>query len=414
LTSEPPLAGALDVLLRFGTLMLRSGDAAFRVDEAMRRLAPRLGIDDFTLLVTVTGLTASARRGEQSVTLLRPVGPLGINAWRLGALERLSGESTSTLTPAALHAELDAIERTPPLQAPAVVALAVGLASGAFSWLNGGNPAEGLAAFAAGAVGQFLRASLFARHLNQYAVTAFCAMAAAACYCAAAALLARAGAAPGHGIGLIAAVLFLVPGFPLVAALLDLLQHQTLAGLVRLAYGTTLLLAAAFGLGLIVAVAGFATPAPQLPHAADLFLTLLWRGVASFLGGCGFAVLYNSSHRTVLTVGVLALLGNEVRLALQDAGALQAAATFAGALIVGLLASLAPLRLNDPRIALTVPGIIIMVPGSYAFQSIVLFNQGDVLGGLQMAVLAGFVVGAMALGLATARFVSERKWLVES
>jgi hypothetical protein len=43
----------------------------------------------------------------------------------------------------------------------------------------------------------------------------------------------------------------------------------------------------------------------------------------------------------------------------------------------------------------------------------VLFDQGDMLAALQAAVLGGLVVGAMALGLAAARFVSERKWMVE-
>jgi len=88
-------------------------------------------------------------------------------------------------------------------------------------------------------------------------------------------------------------------------------------------------------------------------------------------------------------------------------------ATFAGALLVGLLASLVQRRLAEPRMVLTVPGIIIMVPGSYVFQAVVLFNQGNALGGLQAAVQAGFVVGAMALGLATSRFISERKWRYE-
>ena len=57
------------------------------------------------------------------------------------------------------------------------------------------------------------------------------------------------------------------------------------------------------------------------------------------------------------------------------------------------------------------PGIIIMVPGTYAFQTIVLFNQGSVLEALRAATLGGFVVGAMALGLAAARFISQRGWV---
>jgi hypothetical protein len=44
----------------------------------------------------------------------------------------------------------------------------------------------------------------------------------------------------------------------------------------------------------------------------------------------------------------------------------------------------------------------------------VLFDQGDMLAAIQAAVLNGFVVGAMALGLAAARFITERRWIVES
>jgi uncharacterized membrane protein YjjB (DUF3815 family) len=171
-------------------------------------------------------------------------------------------------------------------------------------------------------------------------------------------------------------------------------------------------MAAGFGLGLVVAVMGYA-PAGPAPASHDP-LRFVLRAVASFAGGCGFAVLYNSSWRTVLTVGVLATVGNELRLALEDAGVAQAMATLAGVLLVGLLASPAQVRLREPRIAFTVPGIIIMVPGAATFQSIVLFSRGDAVGGLQAAVTACFVIGAMAIGLALARFASERKWLFES
>jgi uncharacterized membrane protein YjjP (DUF1212 family) len=402
---------ALEALLRFGALMLRSGESAFRVRDDMHLLARRLGIPDFDMLVTVTTLTATARIGRATATLVRHVGPLGINAWRIGELERGVHSTASPLAPEVLHNHLDVIERAPPVHTNAMVALAIGMASAAFAWLNGGNLAAVLAAAIAGALGQALRSQLLQRHLNQYAVTAFCALVAGGLYAAAAALLARAGLAPGAGVGVIAAGLFLVPGFPLVAALLDMLQHQTPAALARLAYGTTLTLAAAFGLGVVVAVMGFT---PSIAPPADDPLRFVLRGVASFAGGCGFAVLYNSPWRTVLAVGALSLAGNELRLGLQDIGLTQPEATLLGVLLVGLLASPAQSVLHAPRITLTVPGIIIMVPGAAAFQSIVLFGRGDVLGGLQSAVTAGFVVGAMALGLALARFATERKWLFEA
>jgi len=62
---------------------------------------------------------------------------------------------------------------------------------------------------------------------------------------------------------------------------------------------------------------------------------------------------------------------------------------------------------------ITVPGIIIMTPGIYAFQTIVLLNQGDILAAIQAGAVCCFIVGGMAMGLAAARFISERRWIIE-
>jgi uncharacterized membrane protein YjjB (DUF3815 family) len=210
-----------------------------------------------------------------------------------------------------------------------------------------------------------------------------------------------------HPAGFISSVLFLIPGFPLVAALLDLLQHQTTAAVTRMAYGLMMFLAAAFGLSIVVGIVKIdLSPQPALELAYPL--KLLLRAAASFVGGYGFAMLFNNSARTALVVGVFALIANELRLGLYDAGMMLAPASFFGALAVGLLAALANQRLNTPRIALSVPAIIIMVPGVYAFQMIVFFNRGQMLEALQATALCGFATGALAMGLAAARFLSRR------
>jgi uncharacterized membrane protein YjjP (DUF1212 family) len=414
LNGHPPLADALDGLLRFGALMLRAGNPSFRVREATSLLARSFAIDSLSLQVTLNGMTATARRGTEWATLALDVAPVGINVRLLGALERLAEEPPPGLTLAALTDHLDAIEAAPPLRPIAGVAVAVGFASAAFAYLNGGTVAVLLAAFIAGSLGQMLRGFLFGRRLNQYAVTALCAVFAAGLYCLVTALQDRSGVITGNAAGFISAVLFLVPGFPLVAALLDLLQHQMVAGIVRLAYGVVLLLAAAFGLSIVAAVSGLAVTSLPPPPPEGMATVLALRGLASFVGGCGFSILYNSSRRTVLVVGMLAVVGNELRLGLHDLGLALPPATFIGAFTVGLLAGVVPSSLREPRIAFTVPGIIIMVPGLYAFQTVVQFAQGHALAGLEAAVLTAFVVGAMALGLVAARFVTERKWLVES
>jgi uncharacterized membrane protein YjjB (DUF3815 family) len=49
-----------------------------------------------------------------------------------------------------------------------------------------------------------------------------------------------------------------------------------------------------------------------------------------------------------------------------------------------------------------------MMPGIYAFEMIVLFNRGQMLDALQASASCFFVIGALAMGLVTARFFSPR------
>ncbi len=407
------MTDALPVLLRFGAMMLRAGDTAFRVRQAMDLLATRLGIERLAVHVTLGGMTATAWQQGRATTLATEIAPPGIDAARIAALETLAQGDRGDLTAQKLAADLDRIETEGPLHSIATVAVAIGLASAAFSYLNGGDMLGTAAAMVAGAVGQASRALLFRHRLNQYAVSAFAALLASGLYCLIVFTIAGRGFSTAHAVGFISSALFLVPGFPLVAALLDLVQHQITAGMARLFYALMILMAAAFGLSVVAEVANLpSVPAPPPGHGIEL-MSLLWRALASFAGGCGFALLYNSRLRTVLTVGLLSLAGNELRLALHDLGMSLPPATFLGALVVGLLASLARTGLHVPRIVLTVPGIIIMTPGIYAFRTIVLLNQGEVLAAVEAGAICCFVVGAMALGLAAARFATERHWLVE-
>lgn len=408
------LGAALEELLRFGSELLRAGHTAFRVRQLMGVLAHSMGFETLSVHVTLHSITASASRGGESVTLVTEVGTPGVNTSRIHALEELVRTSPVGMTPAELATKLAAITSTPPYFSVAQIGAAVGISCGAFAFLNGGTGSDVVAAAIGGGAGQCLRSLLLRRRYNQYATFALCALFASGTYC----LVTTGSTYAGLGLvrhfaGFISSVLFLVPGFPLVAALLDLLQHQTVTALTRFAYGMMLTLAAAFGLSVVISLIGMDVE-PATPLELGLPLKFALRAIASFAAGWGFAILYNSPARTAAAVGLLALAGNELRLGLHDAGMQLPSATFFGALAVGLIASLLAPRLKQPRIALTVPGIIIMVPGAYAFKTLVLFNQGEMLEAMQAGSLAGFVVGAMAIGLAAARFLSEREWAVES
>jgi uncharacterized membrane protein YjjB (DUF3815 family) len=85
-----------------------------------------------------------------------------------------------------------------------------------------------------------------------------------------------------------------------------------------------------------------------------------------------------------------------------------APAAFFAAFAIGIVALLADQHFNLPRLAMVVAPIVIMVPGIYAFEMIVFFNRGQMLDALQASAVCGFVVGALAMGLATARFFSPQ------
>jgi uncharacterized membrane protein YjjP (DUF1212 family) len=357
--------------------------------------------------LTFDSVIASVRRAGERITMAREIGLPGVNAWRIGELEQLAQKAELGTNAQKTAADLARIESAPPLYTRTQIAAAVGAASGAFAFLNGCGATEIWVAAVSSALGQSARSQLARRHFNQYGATALSAVVGGRDVCRdrRTERPRRMGTAD-HPAGFMSSVLFLVPGFPLVAALLDLLEHQTVAAFSRFAYGIMMFLAATFGLSIIVGIVRI----DLSPHPAvelGYWLTLLLKGVASFVGGYGFALLFNSSARAALAVGLLALAANEFRLILVDAGMALAPATFFGALAIGLAALLLDRRLNVPRITITVPSIIIMVPGVYAFETIVFFNRGQMLEALQTLAACSFVIGAMAMGLATPRFFSK-------
>ena len=152
------------------------------------------------------------------------------------------------------------------------------------------------------------------RHFNQYGAAAASALVASSTYVVAATVSPRVGLGDlDHPAGFISSVLFLVPGFPLMAALLDLLRFQTVAALTRFAYGVMIFLSAAFGLSVVIGLANVSISPPP-PTEVSYNAQLLVRALASFVAACGFAVLFNSSARTILVVGLIAAGANELRL----------------------------------------------------------------------------------------------------
>jgi uncharacterized membrane protein YjjP (DUF1212 family) len=402
------LSEAMEVLLWFGALMMRAGNTAARTREWIEVLTRKMGFEDVSVSFSLDSIAASVRCGGKRVTTMREIEPPGINAWRIAELEQLARTVGPRPAPRDVAARLAKIESTVPRYSSVPIATAVGAASAGFAFLNGAGTREMIAAAIGGGIGQWLRLWMSHRQLNQYGAAALSAIAASGIYVLVAALARYAGLGFAHyPAGFIASVLFLIPGFPLIAGLFDLLQYQTVAAVSRLAYGVMILLVVAFGLSIVVELAGIDL-SRQPPLELVYPLKLLLRAVASFVAGAAFAMLFNSPPRMILAAGALALGANSLRLVLNDMGMMLAPASFFAALAIGLVAVLVDTRLNVPRMAMIVAPTVIMMPGLYAFEMIVLFNRGKMLDALQASASCAFIVGALAMGLATARFFNKQ------
>jgi uncharacterized membrane protein YjjB (DUF3815 family) len=211
-----------------------------------------------------------------------------------------------------------------------------------------------------------------------------------------------------HAAGYVSAVLFLVPGFPLVTGGLDLAKLDFSAGVARLTYALMILTSAALAVwGVSIAVG--LSPDPEAGPVLHSGLLLALRMVASFVGVLGFALMFNSPWRMALGAAVVGMVANTGRLYLVGEVAPQAAAAGA-ALLVGLLAAVIAPRLGVPRITVSVPAVVIMVPGVSAYRSVFYLSNGDTTQALAYGVQAGLVVVALSVGLAVARMLTDREW----
>ena len=331
---------------------------------------------------------------------------------------KAAGESQG-VTGRQAHERLDMIERRKPLYSPAFAGLASACACASFVFLLGGGPYDMIGAFVGAGLGHWLRRRLFAHHLNQFFVTFVCvAVAALACT----GMLRLIGLfdpiALQHDTAYIGAMLFVIPGFPLITGGLDMAKIDFPSGVQRLTYVLCIILMATLA-GWMVASIVHLNPQGFEPLGLNPVINCLLRMLFAFIGVWGFSVMFNSPQRMCLVAATIGAITDTLRLEIVDLGVPAEAGAFIGAFLAGLLASawrsavrhglLAP-HLGYPRICLTVPSIVIMVPGLYMYQAMFHLGQFDTLNALDWAFRAFMVIICLPIGLAMARVVTDKSW----
>ncbi|WP_232345890.1 MULTISPECIES: threonine/serine exporter family protein [Bifidobacterium] len=328
--------------------------------------------------------------------------------------------ATGGITVRQAHERLDLIERRKPLYSPLFSGFASAVACAAFVFLLGGGPYDMAGAFVGAGIGQWVRRQMLGRRINQFFATGVAVIIAAlACVGTLRLVGIFDPVALKHDTAYIGAILFVIPGFPLVTGGLDIAKLDFPSGVQRITYAFSIILVATLG-GWAVARMVMLNPQGFEPMNLSSWLMAGLRLIAAFCGVWGFSVLFNSPQRMALVAAVIGALTDTMRLEMQDMFHVPPEmAAFLGAFLAGMLATvwrssvrhgLLPPDLGYPRISLTVPSIVIMVPGLYMYRAMFYLGQFNTLNALDWAFRAFMVIICLPIGLVTARVLTDRSW----
>ena len=241
------LSDMVDLLVQAGSLLLQHGADAGRVEASLEQMESGLGIQRIDAVVMSKTILLTATRQDAHHTRVARVPIVGVNMNVLSEVEQLLGRfQQGQVTSGQLVLELDRIARLPHHYSRGVTVAAVGLACAAFCRLFGGDWAALAITGVAAAVAAWVRMGLNQRRVNYFLVVLITALVASGLAGNALWLSQTPQSA------LMAAVLLLVPGVPLINASVDILGGHISAGLARATTSLVVFLGIALGLGIVI------------------------------------------------------------------------------------------------------------------------------------------------------------------
>jgi len=354
--------------------------------------ASRLGIAG-QFFVTPTALFAAFSWGENQETLLERLEPGSVDLGKLAALDELIAQvANRDLSPVEASKRIDSILQAPPRWGAAISTMSFALISVCAARFFGGGWRELSAALV---IGSLLGMLALVVGRRQQVVRLYEPLAALF-----ATLIAMAFAAwlppTNVFVATLGGLIVLVPGLTLTIAMTEIATRHLVSGTARLASAAVLFLVIGVGVALGRRIGAALFDAPILANPLPLHAWTEW--VALLLSPLGFTVLFQARFREVGWISiavVLAFLG--ARSGTQLLG--PELGVFLGALAVGVGSYLYARKLHRPASIPLVPGIIMLVPGSFGFRSLDSLLAHDVLSGMETAFTMTLVAVALVTGL---------------
>ena len=101
----------------------------------------------------------------------------------------------------------------------------------------------------------------------------------------------------------------------------------------------------------------------------EMALHLLMDFTLAFFVACCWGILFGTPFKALWMAGLLGGVGHSVRFMLLQAGIALIPATLVASVLIGLSAIFSAHKVHNPPVVLTMPACITMIPGLYAYRS---------------------------------------------
>jgi len=382
----------VELLAALGKSLHASGLPSHRLEGLIVETATHLGTPA-RIFSLPTGLLVSVGKETLPITMLFRGISGAVHLERLAKLwEVARGIARDALEPTEAKRRIDAVMAVPLRWRPPAIVLAYVLSAGAFSVFFGGGAAEIGTGIAVG-----LAAGLIAIAMQHYRATTrlFELLAAAA-----AASIANTACTfmpeMVEWIPLAAGLVILLPGFSMVDALDELAHGHLASGGSRMAGVGVVLLALTFG-GIVGAVVLSPTthfPPVDVPRESPAW----WALPALFVVALGSMIRFRAEwrdYKAALIGSIVAFAG--ARLGSEHLGHL--AGPFVAALMLGAAANTYANITHRPAQLMVVPGLALLVPGSFGVRSMAALLTDNIELGVDTAFHMSLTAMALVAGL---------------
>lgn len=239
------------LIAQAGQMLLAHGAESTLVGDLMRRFGRASGMDEVEISLSSSSLVVTTLYQQHCITTTRSCPDRGINMRAVTQIQRICIMlERGVIDYEMAQRKLNAI--SPERYNRWLVVGMIGLSCAAFSRLAGGDWTVFMMTFFASSGGMIVRQEIGHRHFNplmNFAVTAF-----VTTVISAQAVIYELGNAPS--IVMASSVLMLVPGFPLINAVADMLKGYTNMGIARFVMASLLTLATCLGIVAAMSVVG--------------------------------------------------------------------------------------------------------------------------------------------------------------